>query len=146
MDQAPALSGIKPEYCFVDKGYCGHRVEDVEVYISGQKRGVNTKGHKRQLRRRSAIEPTIGHMKIDGLPGRNYLKGVISDAQHALLCATDHKLRLILAKIRIFRLYILCEFVRRIVRIRLGWSGWTTYMPLNATGNDIFQSRLSRVI
>jgi IS5 family transposase len=35
---------------------------------------------KRHLRRRSAIEPEIGHMKGDGLLGRNFLKGMQGDA------------------------------------------------------------------
>lgn len=57
---------------------------------------------KRELRRRSAIEPEIGHMKADGLLGRNHLKGMAGDAMHALLCGAGHNMRKILAKIRTF--------------------------------------------
>jgi hypothetical protein len=35
------------------------------VFISGRKRGV-TPTIRKELRRRSAIEPVIGHMKEDG--------------------------------------------------------------------------------
>jgi IS5 family transposase len=51
---------------------------------------------KRELRRRSAIEAMIGHMKLDGRLARNHLKGAHGDAVHALLCGAGHNLRLIL--------------------------------------------------
>ncbi len=35
------------------------------------------------IRRRSAIEPAIGHMKADGKLDRNWLKGVLGDAIHS---------------------------------------------------------------
>jgi hypothetical protein len=58
------LTGIRPERCYVDLGYRGHDVIDVEVYKARQKRGV-TKNIRRELKRRNAIEPIIGHMKND---------------------------------------------------------------------------------
>jgi IS5 family transposase len=54
------------------------------------------------IKRRSAIEPTIGHMKSDGKLGRNWLKGALGDAIHAVLCGAGHNLRLILRKLRLF--------------------------------------------
>ena len=42
---------------------------------------------KRELRRRSAIEPVIGHMKAEGHLGRRYLKGTAGDAANAILTA-----------------------------------------------------------
>jgi transposase, IS5 family len=51
---------------------------------------------KRELRRRSAIEAMIGHMKLDGKLARNHLKGALGDSIHALLCGAGHNLRLIL--------------------------------------------------
>ena len=38
------------------------------------------------VKRRSAIEPTIGHMKSDGRLTRNPRKGALGDAQHAAMC------------------------------------------------------------
>ena len=61
-----------------DRGYRGHNAppdHKMKVYISGQKRGV-TDAIKRDLRRRSAVEPVIGHAKSDHRMGRNFLKGV----------------------------------------------------------------------
>ena len=66
------------------------------VFISGQKRGVSSL-IKRELRRRSAIEAVIGHMKTDGHLGRCYLKGREGDAANAILSAVGYNLRLVLA-------------------------------------------------
>lgn len=56
---------------------------------------------KRDIKRRSAIEPVIGHMKNDGRLRRNWLKGAEGDAFHTLLCGCGHNLRLILKKLRL---------------------------------------------
>src|SRR6201993_155706 len=69
------LTGREIERAYVDKGYRGHDTANPRrVFISGQKRGVFGV-IKRELRRRSAIEAVIGHMKTDGHLGRCYLKG-----------------------------------------------------------------------
>ncbi len=75
IEEIQALTGREIEQVYVDKGYCGHKArQPLRVFISGQKRGVHG-AIKRELRRRSAIEPVIGRMKSDGHLGRNYLKG-----------------------------------------------------------------------
>ena len=74
------LTGCEVERAYVDKGYRGHETANPRrVFISGQKRGVFG-AIKRELRRRSAIEAVIGHMKNDGHLGRCYLKGRNGDA------------------------------------------------------------------
>ena len=45
------------------------RRKNTEIFISGQKRGV-TDVIRKQLKRRHAIEPHIGHMKMEGKLGR----------------------------------------------------------------------------
>ncbi|GKT21272.1 hypothetical protein AVHM3334_04230 [Acidovorax sp. SUPP3334] len=69
--------------------------------LSGQKRGI-TRTLKAMIKRRSAIEPAIGHMKMDGRLARNPLKGALGDALHAVMCGAGHDLRLILAALRLF--------------------------------------------
>ena len=54
----------------------------------------------RLLRRRSAIEPEIGHMKTDGRLSRCPLKGKAGDAIFAVLCGCGHNIRKILAHLR----------------------------------------------
>jgi IS5 family transposase len=66
---------------------------------------------KRELRRRSAIEPVIGHMKIDGNLGRCHLKGREGDAANVILTATGHNLRRVLAWLRaLLRLFLIAIF------------------------------------
>jgi transposase, IS5 family len=55
---------------------------------------------KRELRRRSAIEAVIGHMKAEGHLGRCYLKGRAGDAANVILTAIGYNLRLVLAWLR----------------------------------------------
>ena len=82
------------------KGYGGYDAANPRrVFISGQKRGVFGI-IKRELRRRSAIEPVIGHMKTDGHLGRCHLKGREGDAANVTLTAVGHNLRRVLAWLR----------------------------------------------
>ncbi len=77
------LTAQKPKAVFVDKGYRGVSVEGVTIWRSGQKRGV-TPSIRKAIHRRSAVEPTIGHMKSNGKLRRNWLKGPLGDALNAL--------------------------------------------------------------
>jgi IS5 family transposase len=80
IDATEKLTGCAIERAYVDKGYRGHDTANPHrVFISGQRRGVSGL-IKRELRRRSAIEAVIGHMKNDGHLGRCYLKGRDGDA------------------------------------------------------------------
>ena len=69
------------------------------VLISGARRGL-TPRLIADLRRRSAIEPEIGHMKSDGRLARCPMKGSIGDAFFAVLCGCGHNIRKILAHLR----------------------------------------------
>ena len=107
IEDTQKLIGREIERAYVDKGYRGHDTSNPRrVFISGQKRGVYG-AIKRKLKRRSAIEAVIGHMKADGHLGRCYLKGGEGDAANAILTAVGHNLRLVLTWLRIFcaRLY-----------------------------------------
>src|SRR5215467_6370594 len=100
IEGAQRLTGLQIERAFVDKGYRGHDAPNPRrVFISGQKRGVFGV-IKRELRRRSAIEPLIGHMKEEGHLGRCHLKGRAGDAANAILTAVGHNFRRILAWLR----------------------------------------------
>ena len=73
-----------------------HGVETTRVLISGTRRGLTPK-LVADLRRRSAIEPEIGHIKTDGRLSRCPSKGTSGDALFAALCACGHSIRKILA-------------------------------------------------
>ncbi len=102
LEQVGILTGTDrpPTTAIVDKGYRGAQLEGVRILMSGQKRGI-TRTLRAMIRRRSTIEPTIGHMKMDGRLGRNPLKGALGDAPHAVMCGAGHNLRLILAALRL---------------------------------------------
>jgi len=115
IEETQALTGREIERAYADKGYRGHNApKPLRVFISGQKRGVFG-AIKRELRRRSAIEPVIGHLKSDGHLGRNYLKGRHGDHTNAVLSAVGHNLRLILNWLRLLLSLILLAILDALV-------------------------------
>ena len=100
VEQASILTDRMPKTVIVDRGYQGVVVDGIQILRSGQRRGV-TRGLKAMIKRRSAIEPTIGHMKTDGRLDRNPLKGALGDALHAVLCGAGHNIRLLMKKLRL---------------------------------------------
>ena len=111
IEHTERLTGCAIERGYVDKGYRGHDTSNPRrIFISGQKRGVFGI-IKRELRRRSAIEAVIGHMKADGHLGRCHLKGRAGDAANAVLTAVGHNLRLVLAWLRVLLRAILAALL-----------------------------------
>ena len=84
LEQAGIMAESPITTAVVDRGYRGVQVPGVRILRSGQRRGL-ARGLRAMIKRRSAIEPTIGHMKADGKLGRNWLKGALGDAIHAVL-------------------------------------------------------------
>jgi IS5 family transposase len=72
LEQAEILCDIGPEAAIVDRGYKGVTIAGVKIYHPGLRRGI-TRGLRGMIRRRSAIEPAIGHMETDGRLDRNWL-------------------------------------------------------------------------
>lgn len=97
-----AIVGNEVKRIIADKGYRGHGAPapyDMRVYVSEQKRGV-TRAIKRDLKRRSAVEPVIGHMKSDHRMDRNFLIGTEGDAANAVLAAVGYNFARLLAWLR----------------------------------------------
>ena len=86
LEQLGILTGTDkpPATAIVDKGYRRVEIEGVRILRSGQRRGI-TRTLKAMFKRRSAIEPAIGHMKKAGRLARNPLKGALGDALHAVV-------------------------------------------------------------
>ena len=99
LEQVEILTDQRPDLAVVDRGYRGHGVLKTRVLISGTRRGLTPKLIA-DLRRRSAIEAEIGHMKTDGRLSRSPLKGTLGDALFAVLCGCGHNIRKILAYLR----------------------------------------------
>jgi IS5 family transposase len=91
-----ALTGVEARRIHVDKGYRGHSYPNkFRVWISGQVRRV-TKTIRREMKRRAAIEPVIGHVKAEHRMERNYLKGRDGDRANAVLAAAGYNFSLLL--------------------------------------------------
>ena len=99
LGQVTVLTDQSPELAVVDRGYRGHDEEQTRVLISGSRRGL-TPRLIAYRRRHRAIEAEIGHMKTDGRLSRCPLTGAIGDALFAVLCASGHNIRKILAHLR----------------------------------------------
>ena len=102
IEQVEILTGQRPRTVLADRGYKGAQIPGCRLLLAHTRKLPDKL--KRLLKRRNAIEPTIGHMKNDGLLRRNWLKGSLGDAMHALLCGAGHNLRLILAHLRVLLL------------------------------------------
>ena len=90
--QTDRLTGISPKQAAVDKGFRGSKYhpEGLQVLVAGTRK---FKGElKRLVKRRSAIEPVMGHLKQDHALGRNFLKGKHGDRINALLAACGFNL------------------------------------------------------
>ena len=99
----------------LDKGYRGHNAPPeykFRVFISGQKRRV-TPQIKRELRRRSAVEPVIGHLKSEHRMGRNFLWHPQGDAINAVLAAAGYNFRRLIRWLQLLLRQILAQLTLR---------------------------------
>jgi IS5 family transposase len=101
------MTGVETRRIHVDKGYRGHNHEQkFRVWISGQVRRV-TASIRREMKRRAAVEPVIGHVKTEHRMDRNYFKGRDGDRVNAVLAAAGYNFGLLLRW--------LAEFLRALI-------------------------------
>jgi IS5 family transposase len=89
----PEFKKTKIARAFVDQGYRGHGVTEVKVHIVDRNQKRASPSLRRWMRRRSAIEPLIGHAKHDSGNTRNHLLGADGDRIHALMMAIGFNFR-----------------------------------------------------
>jgi IS5 family transposase len=112
-------TGVETRRIHVDKGYRGHNhPQKFRVWITGQVRRV-TATIRREMKRRAAVEPVIGHLKAEHRMGRNYLKGRDGDRANAVLAAAGYNFALLLRW--------LARLLRALVRLLL--------LPTNSAAN-----------
>lgn len=105
---AESIAGVDVTDAYVDKGYRGHDyVGDAEVHIAGQRCKRDTRRERKRRRRRSAVEPKIGHLKSDHRMDRCFLAGLHGDAINTVLAAAGSNLRKLLRR-------LLCALIRRL--------------------------------
>lgn len=73
IERVTILAKCAPTTIIVDKGHRGVDVKGLRILRPGQRRGI-TRSLKTLIKRCSAIEPTIGRMKMDDRLGHNPMK------------------------------------------------------------------------
>lgn len=98
LEQVERLTDWQVENAYVDLGYRGHDYEgEAQVHIVNYRTMKRkTRSVRKWLKRRSAIEPIIGHVKSENRMSKNYLKGVEGDKINALLSGCGFNMRKLL--------------------------------------------------
>ncbi|HYX37893.1 MAG TPA: hypothetical protein VE954_32720, partial [Oligoflexus sp.] len=88
------LHNLWPEEVYLDQGYKGFDglIWGSKAYIAGK-----AKNPPPNIKRRSSIEPVIGHMKHDHRLGRNHLLGAKGDGINAVMSGAGFNLRKLMA-------------------------------------------------
>jgi len=124
IEQVERLTGSIVENAYVDLGYRGHDYRgDAKVNIVNfRSMARKTRSVKRWLKRRSSIEPVIGHVKSDNGMARNLLKGIEGDKINALLSGCGFNVRKLLAVF--FLPLIIGQKIRQILDFKIErWIG-----------------------
>src|SRR6201988_1960161 len=102
------MTGIEVKRGHVDRGYRGHNhPHKFRIWITGQVRRT-TAAIKREMKRRAAVEPVIGHLKAEHRMDRNHLKGRKGDRTNAILAAAGYNFSLLIRSLAsIWRAWIL---------------------------------------
>jgi IS5 family transposase len=88
LKQVDHLIGDKVSEVHVDMGYRGHGYDGaVTVHVDKRRRGRTPRALWRWMKRRAAVEPSIGHLKSEHRLERNRLKGTDGNAINAILAA-----------------------------------------------------------
>ena len=114
LEQATNLTqdlAVKLRHIVVDLGFRGVDADnpDKEIIHRGKFKSLS-KQQKGWLKRRTAVEPAIGHLKSDHRMNRCWLQGALGDALHSISCAAGYNLRWLLRAIA--RLGIGAVFLR----------------------------------
>jgi len=95
--QIERLTATTPGNVMVDQGYRGHKYAGrATVHVVRTIPKKATRAIRRMLKRRAAVEPTIGHLKSDHRMSRNHLTGKAGDKINTLLAAAGYNLRKLL--------------------------------------------------
>ncbi len=103
LEQATNLTqdiAVKLKHIVVDLGFRGVDADnpDKEIIHRGKYKRLSAR-QKGWLKRRTAVEPAIGHLKSDHRMDRCWLQGALGDALHSISCAAGYNLRWLLRAI-----------------------------------------------
>jgi len=95
-----SITGVEISDVYVDKGYRGHGCGGLtRVHVAGSGGKHETRAERCRRRRRSAVEPKIGHLKSDHRVDRCFLRGLSGDAINIVLAAAGSNLRKLLRRL-----------------------------------------------
>jgi len=95
--QIEGLTGWQPQDAYCDQGYRGHGYAGATiVHIVDRKHKRLSRSERYWRGRRAAIEPVIGHLKLDHRMERNYLQDKVGDELNALLAGCGRNLHKLL--------------------------------------------------
>jgi len=115
--QIERLTNKPPRDVVVDKGYQGHNYQgEASVHVVRTIPKKATRAVRRMLKRRAAVEPTIGHLKSDNRLSRNHLAGKAGDQINTLLAAAGYNLRKLLRWIVFLPFVALLQRLEAILR------------------------------
>ncbi len=97
--QSERLTGCKCRSIYCDRGYRGAKItgtDNYNIYLAGRRRKGLSRMKRRWLKRRSAIEPLIAHLKEDHRLCRNHLLRKTGDRINTIMPACGFNLRKLL--------------------------------------------------
>ena len=128
MKQVESLIGDKVSEAHVDMGYRGHDYEGaVTVHVDKRRRGRTSRAQWRWMKRRAAVEPSIGHLKSEHRLERNRLKGTAGNAINAILAAAAMNFQKLLGAF--WRIFLRC--------LMRAWSGLLTQQGQQARNTQL---------
>jgi len=107
--QSESLTGWRCRDIYCDRGYRGVKItggDDYNIHLAGRKRKGLTRSERKWLKRRSAIEPLIGHLKEDHRLSRNHLLRKTGDRINAIMAACGFNIK---------------KLLRALLRLVLSW-------------------------
>jgi IS5 family transposase len=122
LDQSERLTGVRAKTATGDRAYKGPReMGGTVVQVPGATKSKTLNrcrrdNLRRDFRRRSAIEPVIGHVKTDPRLGRNFYRGVLGDVVNVLLAAAAFNFKRLLNIWKRAFLFFALLFQRRVAR------------------------------
>jgi len=126
MKQVEQMIGQRVHEVHVDMGYRGHDyLGRATVHVDKRSRGRTPRPLWRWMKRRAAVEPSLGHLKNEHRLERNRLKGAYGDAINAVLSAAAMNFHKLLGAFlrhfpaRALRLYARLQLARNFPGLRL---------------------------
>ena len=105
--QAEAISGVAPKMAICDLGYRGHGYKGkCKVEVVNRYRKKIPKALRMWWKRRSAIEPVIGHAKEEHRLDRNRLKGTDGDELNVIFAGAGFNIRKLLRAFALFFVFV----------------------------------------